>query len=225
MSGFYFQINEIRESGKFPGIGPLERPPSAEGAHVVVGEGASYRWWYCDGNRIQPAQQLPTGLIWYKTYSVFYREGFGFWILRGDAGNPGPGETWQPLCFDQDQYDQGASYLCNVAQRRAVAYRRETRWLPMLLPDIYYENAHVTRNEAYGGLKGELAIFLALIAFSMRPEQLASRLPYMLQSGSWMTHNLPHGRQEKRGVTVSIWTLPQGAAGVWNYERNTKYFS
>jgi hypothetical protein len=191
-----------------------------------VNQGASHMWWLCDGKQIQPAGYPPTGSFLYSTYSVFYSEGFGFWILRGDACNPGSEETWQPLCFDQDQYDRGSSYLCNVAQRRAVVYRRDTAWLPMLLPDIYYANVPVTRHEACGGLKGELAIFLALIAFSMRPELLPSWLPYMFQNGAWITHTQPHGRQEERGVTVTIWTRPEDRTeDLRNYEKRTKYFN
>ena len=47
----------------------------------------------------------------------------------------------------------------------------------------------------YGGLKGDLAIFLALIAMSMDRSNVTQMLPRMFVGGAWATHRLPHGRK------------------------------
>jgi len=65
----------------------------------------------------------------------------------------------------------------------------------MLLPDIYWQCATLTPYEQYAGLKGELAIFLALIAFAMAPEQMPHVLPNMLINGEWRTYGMAHGRE------------------------------
>jgi hypothetical protein len=70
----------------------------------------------------------------------------------------------------------------------------------MLLPDIYYHSAPTTPYQQYGGLKGELAIFLALVAFAMVPEKMPNVLPVMFQNGEWKTYSMPHGRKSNSDV-------------------------
>jgi hypothetical protein len=63
----------------------------------------------------------------------------------------------------------------------------------MLLPNIYH--GIETPYQQYGALKGELGIFLALIAFSMRKDLLPQCLPAMFAGKQWLTHTLKHGRK------------------------------
>jgi hypothetical protein len=70
----------------------------------------------------------------------------------------------------------------------------------MLLPDIYYHSAPTTPYQQYAGLKGELAIFLALVAFAMVPEKMPNVLPVMFQNGEWKTYSMPHGRKSNSDV-------------------------
>jgi hypothetical protein len=64
----------------------------------------------------------------------------------------------------------------------------------MLLPDIYQVPPTPTP-EGYGGLKGELPLLLALIAFSMSKKDLQKYLNRMYEGGRWQVHGLPHGRE------------------------------
>jgi hypothetical protein len=61
----------------------------------------------------------------------------------------------------------------------------------MLLPDIYHVPPY--RHEGFGGLTGDLPIFLALIAFSMSPRRLATEIPELMEDGEWKTHDRRHG--------------------------------
>jgi hypothetical protein len=57
----------------------------------------------------------------------------------------------------------------------------------MLLPDIYHTTVR-TGDTRYGGIIGELPIFLALIAFSTSREYLPNVLPRVFNGGSWIVH-------------------------------------
>jgi hypothetical protein len=63
----------------------------------------------------------------------------------------------------------------------------------MLLPDVYHDRWEVSA--PYGGLKGELAVFLALIAFSIPVDSLLTYLPAMFHGGKWQQYNMANGRE------------------------------
>jgi hypothetical protein len=64
----------------------------------------------------------------------------------------------------------------------------------MLLPTTNQVQP-VATHQSYGGLTGDLAIFLALIALSIHEAHLTQMLPQMFLQGSWGTHPLTHGRK------------------------------
>lgn len=235
MPRYLFRIDEIGKtpsaSQTYDSSGHHGIPTFEAGAVRSVGGGVSGQWWHCDGNQIYGIPQPSQGARPYSTYSVFYIGGFGFWVLKGDATNPDTYRncnTWQPLYFEhhaQREY----SYLCNAEQHRTVDIRRrDQNWLRMLLPDIYYESAAEVNHPRYGGLKGELGIFLALIAFAIRPPELQARLPQMFTNGNWQVPGtFNHGRQSERGVVVYVWTSPPTTADeLCAYERGyqTRYY-
>jgi hypothetical protein len=49
----------------------------------------------------------------------------------------------------------------------------------MLLPDIYHGPPYSA--PGYGGLTGDLPIFLGLLALSMKPDRLMTELPRLIQ--------------------------------------------
>lgn len=158
------------------------------------GTGATGMWWYCDGQSIQALNAAPPGSSPFQTFSTFYSDLSGFWILRGDATSPSAAEAWQPLSFDWDEYDY-SSYLTNVgAERIPRCQRSDQTWPAMLLPTTNQALPAATSHR-YGGLKGCLAIFLALIAMSMDRQYLPTMLPQMFANSAWLTHRLPHGRE------------------------------
>jgi hypothetical protein len=68
--------------------------------------------------------------------------------------------------------------------------RRDQAWPRLLLPDIYHTPT-LTPHQQYGGLTGELPIFLALIAFSTSRDWLPNVLPTVFQNGAWVLHQHP----------------------------------
>jgi len=152
---------------------------------------------------------------------MYYCDGYGFWVLSGDA-TTNTDAPWRPLTFEHDNHNY-SSYLTNAGNAgRLRCQRPEQQWPRMLLPDIYQSQPMPT-DQRYGGLKGDLAILLALIALSMGRENLQHYLPSMFTNQRWQVHGLPHGRrsaftplevtlikigQHQRGVVVYIYTCP-----------------
>ena len=128
---------------------------------------------------------------------MYYCEGFGFWVLRGDATNPydsSRGDAWHSLNFDYE--DVFSTYLTNAGQECSINWTRpDQRWPRMLLPDVYHNPQKRTVTRQYGGLRGDLPIFLGLVAFSMPRNHLIQLLPQMLQGGIWGYHRYPHERE------------------------------
>jgi hypothetical protein len=175
-----------------------------------------------ENNYIQrlPGTNPPAHSSHYKTFSTIYSAGHGFHILEGDANSSVNGNSWHDLWFDWNDQTL-ASALTNAGSQRALRVHDPHAWWPHnLLPNIYHGPAYVAKG--FGGLTGELAIFLALIAMSMEPEMLLNELPRLTQSGQWGAHGCPHGRQsfslfvnqitnicvgsDKRGVVVYVYT-------------------
>lgn len=168
-------------------------------------------------------------------------------MLSGDATNPPPGEAWQPLSFEHSNRDY-SSFLTNAGQYATLRIQRtDQEWPRMLLPDIHHTPSR-TPYMQYGGLTGELPIFLALIAHSTSREWLPSVLPTVFTGGQWRVH--PHQFPRKigcdhigykpltaagtneRGVVVHVWACPstyaQGSANeLEQYENGNlgKYFN
>jgi hypothetical protein len=151
--------------------------------------GTSGRYWLCNGQQIEEIGECPAGSQLYKTYSVYYVGGVGFWILQGDARNPPPCNVFHKLQFDYYDSVGYTSYLTNVGQYSTLRLQpQDRRWADMLLPNIYHSSTPTT-SQQYGGVVGELPIFLALMAFSTSRGELPGVLPYMFRSGAWVpTH-------------------------------------
>jgi len=138
-----------------------------------------------------PAVSLPQPLNHFKTFSVFYSGGRGFWVLRGDGTAPPSDESWHLLRFEHGATDR-SSYLTPAGNGDTLRCQRTDQlWAHMLLPNIYH--GPQTQNLTHGGLRGELPIFLALIAMSMEPTNLQQWLPWMFQNSQWQTHSLQRG--------------------------------
>lgn len=163
--------------------------------------------WYCDGENLKPQRELPLGYSAHHTFSMYYCNGYGFWLLNGDATDDPRSETWRPLNFEHDNRNY-SSYLTNAGQQSTLrCQRNDQRWPRMLLPDIYQvHSADIPLH--YGGLKGDLGILLALIAFSMGRDDLKRYLGRMFINGVWQVHGVPHGRMDKRGVVVYVYAAP-----------------
>jgi hypothetical protein len=193
-----------------------------------VGGGISDRFWYCNTQQIQELPQLPPQAHPYRQFSVYFLGGYGFWVLRGDATAPLAGEAWHPLRFDHDEEDY-SSFMTNAGTNSQLRTQRlDQLWPRMLLPDIYHAPVQTT-SQNYGGLTGELPIFLALLALSIQREYLHTILPGLFTGGGWTVHGYQFPRkmsalyilnctlltllgQPQRGVVVTVYTAPSN----WN---------
>ena len=128
---------------------------------------------------------LPTGRKHYKTFSAFYIGGHGFRIMEGDATNPTPGNAYHPLGFEHHDDDGYSSSLTNAVQGTQLrCHRADQAWVSKLLPSTYYGAPQGGHGQ--GGLKGDLPIFLALMALSMPETYVRTYLPHMYSNGAWL---------------------------------------
>ncbi|RMZ68152.1 hypothetical protein GMOD_00004353 [Pyrenophora seminiperda CCB06] len=199
---FLFSMDEIGEDPNAPPSYDREgkwMPPL--GRHNQrVNRGVSYNWWYCNGRTVQFwGKSLPDNASAYSAFSTYFKDGHGFWVLRGDATSPPAEESWHCLRFNHSP--DYSSSLTNVGTHSALQCHNSTHfWHRMLLPDIYHGPGYA----GYGGLTGDLPIFLSLLAFSMPPKQLQHWLPVSMENSKWQGHQLPNGRTDKRGVIVNV---------------------
>jgi hypothetical protein len=127
----------------------------------------------------------------FKTFSLFYCPGLGFYVLRGDGTAPAQGETWNTIRFGHEA--DGSSYLTPAGANETLQCQRpEQQWPHKLLPNIYHAVPQ-TQDPRPGGLIGELPIFLGLAAMSMDTASLRTWLPWMFQGSRWHVHNLNLG--------------------------------
>ncbi|KAF1918776.1 hypothetical protein BDU57DRAFT_120274 [Ampelomyces quisqualis] len=207
---FYFRIDEFTENHNANpehDINGKWVPSTKPGANVRKNDrGATGHWWICDGTKIRslPGWTPPHGSVPYKTCSTIYSGGHGFHIMDGDATSPSDSAAWHHLWFEWDERKYSSALTYAGEQRTLRIQNSEARWPSMLLPDIYHGPHYPTPN--YGGLTGDLPIFLALIAFSMKPERLSNELPKMMRQGEWGTHSRSNGRTDKRGVIVYVYS-------------------
>ncbi|KAF2685654.1 hypothetical protein K458DRAFT_299890, partial [Lentithecium fluviatile CBS 122367] len=157
--------------------------------------GVSGAYWSYDSQSIKMLiGPLPHGAALYDTASVYYSAGYGYWILKGDATAPPCNKRWLSLRFAHDEIEY-SSYITNNGSAHTLCCQRfDQQWPQMLFPDIYQTRA-VPTHQSHGGLKGDLSLFLALIAFSMSMEDLQQYLSAMCLGGSWQVHGLAHGRK------------------------------
>jgi hypothetical protein len=196
-AAFIFRIDEFTEHPdaiqQFDKNGKW-RPTSVAGYNMRRNGGVSGQWYYCNSYNVRalPGWKPAEGLSPYKVSSTIYGDGHGFYVLRGDATNPPGTESWHDLWFDWDETTL-SSALTNVGTHRALRVQDpKSRWPRMLLPDIYH-GPHYSAT-GYGGLTGDLPIFLSLLALSMKPGRLAEELPKLMKDGEWVEHQKSHGR-------------------------------
>jgi hypothetical protein len=219
---YYFRIDYMREHpGRVSFVDAVgaRYPPKTLGGNQLIGGGVSGLYWYCDGQSISQVPYLPDNCSHFKTFSVYYYNGT-FWASRcdatavqvgdgdGDTGDQvpegaleGEGEGWHHLSFNYVDDDDGqqtySSYVTNAGEHsRLRTQRPDQTWPKMLLPEHYHApESSRTVYPQYGGLTGELPLFLALIAFSIDANVLHWVLQICFQDGSWRTHDFDHGRK------------------------------
>ena len=160
-------------------------------------DGISKTLWSCDDNYMRRLSDSPRKIKLYSNASVYYAEGYGFWVSHEDpfgAFGAYLDGRWKPLTFEHNEIDY-SSYLTNSGvSGRLRCQRPDQLWQRMLLPEIYHSPA-IAKDPTHGGLSGDLPIFLALIALSMSREDLITNMGDMYRQGQWQVHGLPHRRK------------------------------
>jgi hypothetical protein len=153
----------------------------------TAGVGVSGKQWFCDSERIFEVTSRPHEAQLYKTYSVYYIGGVGFSILSGDARKAPDDDDWHPLQFAYYNEEDYSSYLTNAGQAQTLRLQPQDRnWANLLLPTTNHTHTPSTHVN-YGGVVGELPIFLALLAFTTSREYLPNVLPRLFIDGAWVT--------------------------------------
>ncbi|KAF2497147.1 hypothetical protein BU16DRAFT_350522 [Lophium mytilinum] len=209
-------------------------PPKAFGGNISAGGGTSGLYYYCDGQRIVqsawPTNPPPTH---FKTYSVYFQEN-DFYVANGDATRSQVGDGKAPQSEteeDSEEEDEEkpkppfiidgwfrmsftycqnyVSHVCYDGEQRKLCFQHAQQdWVRMLFPPAYHADILSQPGTHYGGLTGDLPLFLALIMFSVQENLGHWALTSLFQGGSWTPHTQPHGRGDRRGMVVSVWAWP-----------------
>lgn len=160
-----------------------------------------YRW---DARNPQTVTSVPLPLpadcSVYKRVTMYHCNG-RFWVVPYDATKwnvdqaPPDGKQWLPG-WRALKFGHEAGGISSVGfelpHSRLAIQRPNNTWRPQLFPDGY----SVTQsNNQPGGLQGDLALILALGAFSAPGGQMATAIASSFKPGRWLPHNLGSGRE------------------------------
>ncbi|KAI9822417.1 MAG: hypothetical protein M1827_000136 [Pycnora praestabilis] len=182
-------------------------PPDVFGGNILVGEGATGRTFSWDPNTGVVQQTVIVGNPQVlRAFSVYFDRD-RFFIVPYDATQCAVHEqfpTWRGMTFDHDQNSVSYVGYAGEENRLATANTEQT-WPSELFPQTYLPLAP---NNDSGGLVGDIAIILALAAFSIVPEYVQYGLENGLGAGRWQSHGVQSGRNDNRGVVVRVYASP-----------------
>jgi len=195
---FVFRIDEIRTESVqiIPGVGET-------GKYMRVSEGITGRWWTC-GSSIRQVEGMPASYRPFDISSVWYTTGL-YSVAQGDVTCPPreDGVEWHGLRFLHNNEDFSSSLHIHGTHPTLRCHRDGSSWPSSLLPNRYH--GPLDTSKRYGGLRGSLSILLALLALSIRPEQLQELFPKLQNNGQWTWPKNQDGRTWKRGVVVTVY--------------------
>jgi hypothetical protein len=214
---FLFSVNrqELNEDPEEGGIPPAQlidpntllwSPPVYSAGFGQQSAGTLYRWH--DGRVSQAADvSSSAGLAPWKSVTMFYCNPFNqFVVTEGDVrtrnfpGSPAHQDRWYPLCFhhlDTVSYLDFAGEFPYLAGNRAGFIRR--------LGLESYQNQEDNAPRA-GGLAGNLAMLIGLIAFSCRTGDLDRVLidDKAWRHQQWRGHDRRHGRKSNSEDIINL---------------------
>lgn len=152
-----------------------------------------YRWNARDQQSLTDVTQQAVPSVY--TQRTVYHHGGKFWVVPYDATeyNVGSMSTWwRALTFEHLPNNGVSSVTCAGTELRLAAQRPDQLWLQQLFPDGYWANPPTVQP---GGLQGDLALILALGAFSAPRGRTAAALSTSFKVGRWVPHHFSHGRE------------------------------
>ncbi|KAK4565845.1 hypothetical protein LTR86_003694 [Recurvomyces mirabilis] len=117
-------------------------------------------------------------------------------------------DDWSKLSFDH--IDRGRSYAGVDKEYQDLAVIQEdSHWPDQLLPDTYGADER-TDTPRRGGLVGDLPLLIALMAFSLPPNDVTAYLPPCIASPSWRVYGPNQfsrgaGWRNQRGIVVKVY--------------------
>jgi len=151
-----------------------------------------YRWNARDSQTVTPIP-FPAKCSVYMQATVYHCNS-RFWVVPYDATHYNVRQQypiWKALKFDHLPNGVSSVSFAHEEPRLATQHPNQT-WREQLFPDGYWANQG---NNQPGGLQGDLAVILALAAFSAPRGQMANAINTSFKVGRWQTHNLDHGRE------------------------------
>jgi hypothetical protein len=230
---FLFGINELQvnEDPSRGGVVPRHDedgrwvPPIYSSGFYQQETGRLYRWhegtislasscpWIDGAFRV--SDDNSRHLEGYKTSTLFWCNNFTqFKMATCDvttfnmAGAVAPYNRWLPLTFQ----NEGTLSRLEASADECLA-SRGTKWIGELGLASYESDMLPSRVD--GGLAGDLATIVGLVAFSCEPKRLYDILQgdRAWHNYQWRGHDKSHGRVRQRGVVVNIYYDPLNPQG------------
>jgi hypothetical protein len=199
------------------------------GSQIRLGQSTN-KFFYFNGDRTMEIESLPDESVLYKTISMYYSSGHFYmvpydctlWPVGSGRGNDdedasseeedAEGEPegeeseihnidWSLLRFHWKDEGYLSEAWFDGLYSRLNTQRPDQTWVNKLLPSPYRaEFSRRTSDPLYGGLNGDLAILIALLAFSAYDARVADVFKYTVRrvhgpNGGWSIHN----RHEEEG--------------------------
>ena len=196
------------------------QPPCAlHGSQIRLGQSTN-RYFYFNGDRTAEIEQLPQDAEEYRTVSMYYCHGQFYMVPydctlypvgSGRANDDDSSEeedaegedenaelevnsiTWSLLRFHWIPRGFVSEAWFEGQYPRLNTQRPDQRWVNKLLPSAYRaEYSRRTDDPLYGGLNGDLAIQIALLAFSAYDGATCDVFEHSVRgvhNGGWRMHN------------------------------------
>lgn len=151
-----------------------------------------YRWNARDSQTVTPIA-FPANCTVYGRATVYHCNS-RFWAVPYDATRYNVREQnimWKALKFDHLSNGVSSVGFAHEEPRLATQHPNQT-WPQQLFPDGYQA---IQGSNQPGGLQGDLAVILALAAFSAPRGQMANAINTSFKVGRWHTHHLGYGRE------------------------------
>jgi hypothetical protein len=215
------ELNEDPDKGGIPTdrqIDPntlLWSPPVYAVGFGQQSTGTVYRWHDGQVSRATDVSSNVAGLTQFKAVTMFWCNPFNqFVVTEGDVrlrdlpGSPPHQDRWYPLCF---HHLDTVSYLDFAGEYNYLAGNK-TGFIRRLGLDSY-QNREDNAPRA-GGLAGNLAMLVGLIAFSCRTGDLDRVLidDKAWRHHQWRGHERRHGRKSNVKIRPVVPVLINGRA-------------
>jgi hypothetical protein len=181
------------------GFGPKSQGTVFRWSNGVISAPAGYQW--ADGYAYAPNGGA---LNYYRSITMFYCDPFNqFLIADGDASTrdietaPWPGDRWYTVNF---RHEDGLSRVDFAADEQCLAGNGATFIDDLGLSSYQSQDSAAPPSR---GLAGNLAILIALVAFSCRSSHLRDALirDRAWHRYRWNGHTHPSGREQRSSQT------------------------